>query len=282
MTAGIRRDTILAAAARRIDKVDARVLLEHVLGVSRAGLMAHPELLLDPDAAARYETLVAQRESGVPVAYLTTRREFYGLEFEVGPAVLIPRPETEGLVDLVLERFDADTSFSLCDLGCGSGAIAVSVAFMRPRAHVLAVDLSADALALAERNALRLLGSGLADRFVPVCGDWYRPAVGRRFDAIVSNPPYVREDDPHLARGDLRHEPRSALAAGSDGLAALRAVVGGAPAHLNGGGMLAVEHGYDQGAACRALFRDVGLDGIETRRDMAGIERITLGFRTSG
>jgi release factor glutamine methyltransferase len=275
---GIRCDAALAAAARRIDKVDARVLLEHVLGVSRAALMTHPERVLAAEAVARYESLIGRRELGEPVAYLTGRREFYGLAFEVGPEALIPRPETEGLVDLVLEQFAPDATFALCDLGCGSGAIAVAVAAMRPRAHVLAVDASPTAVALTERNAARLLGRERLGRFAALCGDWYRPVGNRRFEAIVSNPPYIGEEDPHLAQGDLRYEPRSALAAGTDGLAALRAVVAGATARLNPGGLLAVEHGYDQGPACRDLLRRAGLSAIETRRDLSGIERITLGI----
>jgi len=269
----------LRAASLRIDPVDARVLLQHVVGLTRAQLMARAEQPLPTAESAQYADLVTQREGGVPVAYLTGRREFYGLDFDVDAGVLIPRPETEDLVELAISLFASDERFAVCDLGCGSGAICIAIAAQRPRADVWGVDASAAALAVAHRNAERLLPKERPGRFELLAGDWFAPLGALGFDLIVSNPPYVAADDPHLASGDLRFEPRSALVGGPDGLADVRHIVASAYGHLNQGGVLAVEHGYDQAAACRALMAAAGYEAVTSRKDLAGIERVTSGRR---
>ncbi len=268
------RRTVRAAleeAAAGIGLVDARVLACHLLGVGRAWLAANPMHVLTESQDARYDLLVAQRSMGHPVAYLVGTREFYGRDFEVGPAVLIPRPETETLVEAALARMGP--SASVLDLGCGSGAIAVTLACERPGTVVTAVDASAEALEVARRNAGR---HGAAVEFFR--GDWYAPVAGRRFDLVVANPPYVAAGDRHLAEGDLRFEPREALTDGSaDGLDSLRAIVDGARAHLEGGGWLLVEHGYDQAGACRALLEAAGFADRVSIPDLAGIPRVAGG-----
>jgi len=258
---------LLASAA--LPRAEARLLLGCALGVPIESLIARPERAVDGQAAARFATLVARRAGGEPVAYLLGEKEFYGRRFAVAPAVLVPRPETELLVQLALQCLRARPAPRVLDLGTGSGCIAVTLALECPAAAVVAVDCSADALAVAGSNAQRL---GAAIEFV--LGDWYGNVRGR-FDLIVANPPYVAAADPHLR--ELRHEPRHALVAGDDGLADLRRIVAGAPAHLNCGGSLAVEHGHDQGAGVRRLFAQAGLVGVETHRDLAGIERVCTG-----
>jgi release factor glutamine methyltransferase len=257
---------------------EAAILLAHVLRVDRAWLIAHGGDRLGSDAAARFEALVARRVAGEPVAYLVGRRGFHALELAVSPAVLIPRPETERLVDLALARMPMDAALDVVDLGTGSGAIALAIAAARPRARVLATDVSAVALDVARANAARLGLSNVA--FAQ--GPWWTVLAGRRFDLVVSNPPYIAEDDPHLGAGDLRFEPRGALAAGPDGLDALRVIAAGAPAHLAADGWLLVEHGQDQGPAVRALFAEAGLRSITTHRDLEGRERVTEGAAREG
>ena len=258
---------LLASAA--LPRTEARLLLASVLGVPIESLIARPQQPVDSATAARFATLAARRARGEPVAYLLGEKEFYGRRFAVSPAVLVPRPETELLVELALPRLRLRPAPNVLDLGTGSGCIAITLALECPGATVVAVDRSADALAVARANARRL---GATVEFLP--GDWFE-AVGGRFDLIVANPPYVAAADPHLA--GLLHEPQHALSAGADGLADLRRIVGGAPAHLKLGGTLAVEHGHDQGAAVRALFARAGFAGIETHRDLAGIERVCTG-----
>jgi release factor glutamine methyltransferase len=248
---------------------EARALLAHVLGTTREALVARPQWAVQRSAAAAFERLAQRRRAGEPLAYLLGAREFYGREFAVDAAVLVPRPETETLVDLALACLHERTAPTVLDLGTGSGCIAITLALEYPAAMVFATDASAEALAVARTNAKRL---GASVRFA--CGDWY-DAIEGRFDLIVSNPPYVAEGDPHLAH--LRHEPALALAAGADGLACLRAIVAGAPAHLQPGGRLIVEHGHDQASAVRELFRAAGFGSIGTERDLAGIERVTFG-----
>ena len=231
----------------------------------------------DPDDAEadirRFHELVERRLAGEPVAYLTGRRGFWSLDLAVTPETLIPRPETELLVELALERVPEETSARLLDMGTGSGAIALALARERPGAEVTATDRSAGALEVASRNAL---GHDIANvRFVQ--GDWYQPVAGARFDLIASNPPYIADGDAHLARGDLRFEPAGALSSGRDGLDALRVIAGGAAAHLQPGGWLLVEHGLEQGAAVRALFVAAGLESVETARDLEDRERVTFG-----
>ena len=265
----------LTAARRVIDALDARVLLSHVLQKDAAYLVAHADMRLAPDAAAQFEAAVRRRSAGEPVAYITGRREFFGLEFRVTPTVLIPRPETELLVELALAGIPAEVERTVLDLGTGSGCVAISIAHARPHARVVAVDRSPDALAVAAENA-RSLHVG---RVNLLQGDWFEPLVGKRFDVIVANPPYVADADPHLFQGDLRYEPRTALVGGEDGLCPIRRIVGSADQHLTDGGMLLFEHGFDQGEACRALLTASGFEQVETWRDLAGHERVSGGFK---
>ena len=263
----------LQEAEDAIGKVDARVLVAHLLGVDRAYLATHPMRVLTETEDARVDFAVAQRSLGQPVAYLTEKREFYGRDFLVGPEVLIPRPETEHLVEAVLQRLPAGGS--CLDLGTGSGAIAVSVACERPDAAVAAVERSLEALRLARANAEQCRPARAIEF---LAGDWYAPVAGRRFDAIAANPPYVAGEDPHLGRGDLRFEPREALTDGSpDGLDSLRAIIQGAPAHLNSGGWLLLEHGYDQAAAVRSMLEAAGFTECRSIPDLAGIARVAEG-----
>jgi release factor glutamine methyltransferase len=270
---------LLASASRRLGGADARLdaelLLAHALGVSRARLYAWPEDEPDTVQRAAFERLVEAREQGEPIAYLTGRREFWSLELSVTPHVLIPRHETELLVELALERIPRDRAFRIADLGTGSGAIALALARERPLARVTATDASATALDVARGNAERLgVGNvGFA------AGDWYAALGDARFDLIVSNPPYVAADDAHLAQGDLRFEPASALASGADGLDAIRHIVAGAPAHLADGGALLLEHGFDQSVRVRALLDAAGFVDVRSVRDAAGHERVTLGAK---
>lgn len=265
MTAG----ELLAASG--LPGAEARALLAFASGAAREALIAFPERVVAPEAAARFEALVQRRRAGEPMAYLLGRQEFYGRPFRVTPAVLIPRPETELLVDLALDALREIESPRVLDLGTGSGCIAISLALERPDARVTAADASAEALVIVRANAQRLDA-----RVDFVASDWYA-AIEGEFDAIVANPPYVAAGDPHLA--DLRFEPIHALTDHADGLACLRTIVAGAPAHLAPRGCLLVEHGYDQAAAVRALFERAGLAGVRSARDAAGIERICMGWR---
>jgi len=263
-----------ALAQAGLVPLDAQVLLAHALARDRAWLVAHATDPLDRGALDRFFALAKRRRDGVPVAYLTGRREFHGLDLQVDPAVLIPRPETETVVDAALMRLPADRPLRVLDLGTGSGAIALALAHALPQAELLAVDASAAALAVARANAARLALANV--RFAQ--GDWYVGLPeGARFDAIVSNPPYVAEHDPHLAQGDVRFEPVTALTAGLDGLAALRRIVAGACGHLAPGGWLIVEHGYDQADAVRALLEGAGFAALASLRDLAGIPRVGVG-----
>lgn len=256
-----------------MDRIDAQVIMAEVLGVNRAWIAANPMRILTESEDAKIEMLAVQRAMGRPVAYLLKRREFYGREFEVGPDVLIPRPETETLIEAALPRLRPTAS--CLDLGTGSGAIAVTIACQRPEARVMATDVSAGALEVAARNAAK---HGCADRIELARGSWYEPVGERRFDLIVSNPPYVAADDPHLGRGDLRFEPRAALTdASPDGLDSIRAIVAGAPAHLAPGGWLLFEHGYDQAAAVHEILASGGFVELISLPDLAGIPRVAGG-----
>jgi release factor glutamine methyltransferase len=260
----------LAAASPSAD-LDAELLVAHVLGSGRASLAADPDRGLAPEELLALESLVRRRLAGEPMAYLTGRREFWSIELEVSPDVLVPRPETELLVERALEAIAGHANPAVLDLGTGSGAIAIAIAAERPDAAVTASDVSAAALGVAKRNA-----AGLGLRNLRFCeGAWYTPLAGARFDAIVSNPPYVAAGDPALDA--LTHEPRLALVGGSDGLEALTAVASGAPRHLAPGGWLLVEHGASQGDAVRGLLRSAGLEKITTRADLAGLDRVTEG-----
>jgi len=255
-------------------RAEATVLLGEVLGQSSAWLWAHGDETADAATAARFRALVAQRQAGVPIAHLTGRRSFWRFDLAVSADTLIPRPDTERLVELALERLPTDRPLRLLDLGTGSGAIALALAFERPRAQVVAVERSPAAAAVARRNAVTL---GLAERVEVREGDWFVPVAGARFDLIASNPPYIEAGDPHLDRGDLRFEPRTALVGGLDGLDDLRTILGQAAAHLVPGGCLLLEHGWTQGPALRALFTAAGFSGITTARDLEDRERVTLG-----
>ena len=268
------------AAARRIDRAEARSLLERVSGCTHADLIAHAEREMGDDAAVRFETLVARREAGEPLAYLLGSAWFAGHEFTVTPDVLIPRPDTEVLVDLAVERAHALSSPRVVDLGTGSGIVPVTLALRCPRAQVTAVDISAAALAVAQANAVRHRAS---IRFLH--GDWYAPLAGERFDLIVSNPPYVAEGDPHLLRDGLPFEPQQALTdgvPGGEGMACLHAIIAGAGAHLLPGGWLLLEHGYDQAVKVRELLAQAAFSDIASWRDTAGIERVSGGRLGSG
>jgi release factor glutamine methyltransferase len=262
-----------AIARSGLAPIDAQVLLAHLLGCNRAWLVAHADDALAPDAAAAFAALVERRRRGEPVAYLTGTREFFGLSLAVSPAVLIPRPETETLVEVALSRLPRSGSPRVLDLGTGSGAIALAIAHARPEARVYACDACAEAIRIAHANAQRL---GLRNlRFF--ASDWYAGVPELPFDVIVANPPYIAAGDPHLGQGDLRFEPAAALSPGGDGLAALRTIVAGAPARLAPGGLLAVEHGYDQPGAVRSFFGEAGFLAIVTHADLAGHPRVTRG-----
>ncbi len=256
-------------AGSSLPRAEARLLLAFALGVPVEALVARPERDVDATTVERFRALCLRRAAEEPIAYLRGAKEFHGRTFRVSPAVLVPRPETELLVELALSLVAGRPAPRLLDLGTGSGCVAITLALERPAARVVAVDRSADALAVARDNA-RTLGAGVEF----VASDWFGDVSGR-FDLIVANPPYVADADPHL--GALAHEPRSALAAGSDGLDDLRRIVAGAPAHLVPGGWLAVEHGHDQGEAVRRLFAAAGFVDVGTHRDLAGIERVCAG-----
>ena len=261
-----------ALAAAGIEPREARLLLAEACGFSEASVIAQGESELPREIEARFTEMVARRRSGEPIAYIVGRREFYSLPLTVGPPVLIPRPETELLVDLALERIASAATASVLDLGTGSGAIALAIKRSRPRARVVAVEISAAALEYAKRNAAKL---GVEIELVH--GDWFEPLRGERFDVVVSNPPYVALEDPHLSRGDVRFEPRHALVAGADGLDEIRQIAKGAREVLRAGGWLLLEHGEGQGDAVRALLKAAGFDEIATWPDLAGIARATGG-----
>jgi release factor glutamine methyltransferase len=263
---------------RRDARLDARVLAAHVLRVDAAWLIAHDTDPLPAQQALAFQSLLAHRLTGLPIAYLTGNREFYGRPFQVTTDVLIPRPDTELLVELALARIPPNQEIDVLDLGTGSGCIAITLALERPFARVTAVDRSAAALAIARSNAKTLNA-----RVEFLTSDWFsafmpsRVRPGRRFDLIVSNPPYIAADDPHLAQGDVRFEPISALAAGADGLDALRHLIATACAHLQPGGTLLLEHGYDQAEAIQALLRQNGIHSPQSWNDLAGVQRVSGG-----
>lgn len=273
----------LSSAQAVIDRLDAQYLLSHLLGTSRASLLAHPERGLDATAANTYSIWIGERANGKPVAQITGTREFYGRDFGIDEHVLIPRPETEILVEQALARFSeqnrlkmpADRPLSILDMGTGSGAIAITLALERADIAVTAIDSSANALRCAATNAKRL--NAQVD-FVQ--SNWYAALAGQRFDAIVSNPPYVARDDPHLIEGDLRFEPLAALTDQSDdGLGAIRTIISGAGAQLLPGGWLLIEHGYDQAGRVRSLMAAAGLIELYSVCDLSGIERVSIGQR---
>lgn len=264
----------LARARSSVERSEAALLLGHVLGRSQAWLFAHADARVDAASEAAFADLAARRAGGEPLAYILGRRGFWTLDLEVGPDTLIPRPETELLVEQALARIDPALPARVADLGTGSGAIALAIAAERPLARVLATDRSPPALAVARRNAA---SHGLDGRVEFRAGDWFVPLAGEVFDVVASNPPYVADGDPHLARGDLRFEPPGALASGHDGLDDIRRIISAAPAHLAAGGWLLLEHGHDQGPAVRALLSEAGFDGVATVADLEGRDRVSVG-----
>ena len=260
----------LSAGGSPDARLDAEWLLCHVLQKNQAWLRAFADSALTPAQWQQYQELIVRRSGGEPVAYLTGRQGFWSLDLEVTPDTLVPRPDTELLVETVLSLLD-EQEHQVIDLGTGSGAIALALAAERPHWQVMATDIDDNSLALARRNAERhqldveLLKS-----------HWLRQLGDQRFHLIVSNPPYIRADDPHLRGAGVRFEPLRALISGADGLDDIREIIATAPQHLFDGGWLVLEHGYDQGAAVRALFAAAGWQAIETRRDLGSNERVTL------
>ena len=276
-------DALLAEAAQRLitsqglqavdARLDARILAMHALGVNRAWLIAHGRDTLTEEQATSIDALVARRLGGEPVAYIVGAREFYGRAFQVGPGVLIPRPETEHLVEAALAR--APQNARVLDIGTGSGCIAITLKLERPDLSVSAVDVSTAALKIARANAAEC---NAEVEFIE--SDLFAACDDRQFDLIVSNPPYIPEADVHLGQGDLRFEPRNALASGQDGLDAIRAIVSQTKAYLTSGGWLLFEHGYDQGEAVQGLLRDAGYVEVFLEQDLAGQPRVSGGRRS--
>ena len=272
---------LLDEGATRLGRVtddprrEAEVLLGAALGRTRAWLLANPgERVLDCEATDRYEAFVTRRMHGEPVAYLLGEKEFWSLPLAVRPGVLVPRPETELLVERTLEHFAPDAAFDALDLATGSGAVALAIAHERPRCRMTATDVSPVAIETTRGNAVRL---GLGARIDALQGSWYEPVAGRSFDLIVSNPPYIAADDPRVEPGVRRHEPAEALFSGPTGLEGLQAIVAGAPRHLRKNGWLIVEHGDRQGPEVRALLERAGFTEVCTHRDLAGRDRCTEG-----
>ena len=262
---------MLTASPER--SLEASLLLAHVLGISRAQLLARSEQPLSKSQAEVFFDMIRRRRAGEPVAYLVGHREFWSLDLVVNEHTLIPRPETELLVEMALECIPPRSELHILDLGTGSGAIALAVASERPRCRVVATDLCPRALNVARGNAERLQITNVAFRQ----GAWFAPVPDQSFDIIVSNPPYVAQNDPHLQVGDLRAEPDLALVAGPGGMEMITTIVREAPQHLRQGGWLLLEHGYDQATSVAALLREANYIHIQTRRDLAGQERITTG-----
>lgn len=253
--------------------IDARVLMEHVTGFSHADIITKDRQPLSEPQQSLFGELVAMRESGAPIAYITGQREFWSMDFLVTPDTLIPRPETETLVEQALLRIPDKTEVTVADLGTGSGAIALAIGYERPHARVIATDASRLALETARVNEERL-GIGNVELRL---GHWLGALGQDLCEVIVSNPPYIREGDPHLSQGDVRYEPMTALVSGEDGLDAIREIVSEATTHLRPGGWLLLEHGYDQAEAVQGLMHSAGLSGVETIGDLADQDRVTLG-----
>ena len=254
----------------------AEILLQHTLNVSRTHLYAHTEQVLSEQEATRYQTMLDQRQQGIPIAYITGQRSFWTLELSVTPDTLIPRAETELMIECALTLTDPKRKYRLLDLGTGSGAIALALASERPHWQVTACDLSTQALAIAEQNAQLLQLTSV--QFV--VSDWLQAFSQQQFDIIVANPPYLADQDPHLQRGDLRFEPHSALISGADGLDALRTIIQHAHQHLTENGILIVEHGYDQGIAVHDLFMQNGYQAIQSWQDGQKHQRVCTGTKS--
>jgi release factor glutamine methyltransferase len=254
-------------------RLDAEVLLALAVNNSRTWLYTWPEHIPGLPEQQQYMDLLRRRQDGEPVAYLTGRKEFWGLDLKINLHVLIPRPETETLVQALLSALADTVTARVADLGTGSGAVAFALASEQPHWRVVATDCAAEALALAGENAVRLE----LENVTFLQGNWLMPLQGMTFDAIVSNPPYIAAGDPHLAQGDVRFEPGHALVSADAGLADIRHIVTQSPQYLDAGGWLMLEHGYDQGPAVRGFFAESGFGEIETFRDLAGHERVTAG-----
>jgi release factor glutamine methyltransferase len=272
--------TIIASLLRNAElpdsptaRLDAELLLAAALGKPRSFLHTWPERIVSSEAAQAFDGYLKRRRTGEPVAYILGLQGFWNIDLEVAPHTLIPRPETEMLVETALELLPGAIAHRLLDLGTGTGAIALSLAKDRPQWNLTAVDRVEDAVELAERNRQRLH----LDNARVLQSHWFSAVEGQRFDLILSNPPYIAASDPHLVEGDVRFEPSSALVSGDDGLDDLRLIVSQAPAHLEAGGWLLLEHGYDQGPAVRELLNRHGFEQIQTRRDLGDHERITFG-----
>ena len=271
--------TIIASLLRAADlpdsptaRLDAELLLAAALGKSRSFLHTWPERIVPSEAALKFAEYLQRRRGGEPVAYILGQQGFWKLDLEVAPHTLIPRPDTELLVEAALELLPA-TPARVLDLGTGSGAIALALASERPAWKVTAVDRVIEAVALAERNRQRLQ----LNNATVLSSHWFSALTGQRFQLIISNPPYIASADPHLAQGDVRFEPASALVAGPDGLDDLRLIVAQAPEHLEAGGWLMLEHGYDQAEAVRDLLHTRGFEEVHSRTDLGGHQRISLG-----
>ena len=251
-------------------RLDAEVLLQAACDINRTALARDPDQLVDPQSTAAFFVLLKRRSQKEPIACILGRKEFWSLDIELNDATLVPRPETEVLVEAALDAIPPDTAVDVADLGTGSGAIALALAIERPLARITATDISRAALSKARENAKRL---GLDIHFVE--GDWFAPLAGCRFDAIVSNPPYVRQNDPALETGPARFEPATALFAGEDGLDCIRALCADLKNHVKPGGLVALEHGHDQQDAVHALLSVTGLESIVHVKDHAGLARVT-------
>jgi release factor glutamine methyltransferase len=254
--------------------IEAQLLLQHVLNVNRAWLIAHENDALEANNHAAFEALLKRRLNGEPIAYILGYREFYGLKLQVTPDTLIPRPDTETLVEAALAKTPQNQPCKILDLGTGTGAIALAIAKHRPQALVTAVDASDAALKISQENAQNLKITNV--QFL--LSDWFGALQNQTFDVIVSNPPYIAQNDAHLTQGDLRFEPASALASGTDGLDDIRQIIAHAPQHLNPHGYLLLEHGYDQAIPVAALLKQAGFSKIETIKDLGGNNRVTLGM----
>lgn len=255
-------------------RIEVRVLLCHALGnINHAWLIAHGNEPVTDTLRQTFEALLARRIAGEPIAHILGLREFYGREFQVTPATLIPRPDTEILIETALEKIPANQPCRILDLGTGTGAIGITLALERPYCQIVIVDFSNEALAVAKDNIHHFAASNVT----ALHSDWYSAVKGQRFDLIASNPPYIETGDPHLQQGDLRFEPITALASGADGLDDIRTISSQAADHLNPGGWLMLEHGYQQGAAVRDILEQHGFTSIGTVTDLAEHDRVTLG-----